>query len=526
MKALDIITEQYENEKDERTKRQFQSIIKWLHNKAQGTIQATTGLGKTRIALEAIKLFKRNDNDRKVIVIVPTIPLKEQWKKLLIDWEVDNNSEVYVINSAVKDYRDTDLLIIDEIHRMASKTFKAIFDVVNYKFLLGLTATFERLDGKHSILSKYAPIVDDIPLRLVRAKGWSAPYRHYNLGVTMSAEEKAVYERMSDTFNAAMDKFGRDFQLMKSSSYKLEPFINKQNIPFDSYAAQYARRLGWKGNAADKAYNIFMNNKSKPVKERESIWGNDEHQFSPKRLYVWAIIGMRAMIQIKNYIYTNQTKINTAIELINSFDRRTITFSQNISTITKIKNHFENICVEYHSDMKPIYRDVLQEKEYKTIKGANKWIDKHPDWKLKEKHGKIYVQSYKKTKISANVLRKEALHKIKNYKNIKIIASGKALNEGVDIPNLEMGITISRDSSKLRAVQTAGRIFRKHTKKDGKEKDAIFVDIYLKDTKDEYWLKKSQQGMLGIKWVDSINDIIDNENKLNQSKKVNSYEKV
>lgn len=47
---------------------------------------------------------------------------------------------------------------------MAADMFSKVFDCVSYKNILGLTATFERLDGKETLLSKYAPVCDTIPI--------------------------------------------------------------------------------------------------------------------------------------------------------------------------------------------------------------------------------------------------------------------------------------------------------------------------------------------------------------------------
>ena len=50
------------------------------------------------------------------------------------------------------------------VGKYASETFKTIFECVQYKLILGLTATFERLDGKHELIKKYCPICDTITL--------------------------------------------------------------------------------------------------------------------------------------------------------------------------------------------------------------------------------------------------------------------------------------------------------------------------------------------------------------------------
>ena len=81
------------------------------------------------------------------------------------------NARVEIINTVIKLNWTCDLLVLDEIHLMAADTFSKIFDCVSYKNILGLTATFERLDGKEVLISKYAPVCDTIDINLAEANG-------------------------------------------------------------------------------------------------------------------------------------------------------------------------------------------------------------------------------------------------------------------------------------------------------------------------------------------------------------------
>ena len=82
-----------------------------------------------------------------------------------------DNARVEIINTVVKYDWTCDLLVIDEIHLMAADTFSKVFEKVSYKNILGLTATFERLDGKEILISKYAPVCDTIDITLAEKNG-------------------------------------------------------------------------------------------------------------------------------------------------------------------------------------------------------------------------------------------------------------------------------------------------------------------------------------------------------------------
>lgn len=54
------------------------------------------------------------------------------------------------------------MLIIDELHTACSEIFIKIFDIVNYRYFLGLTGTLDRLDGREDLLNMYTKVVDVI----------------------------------------------------------------------------------------------------------------------------------------------------------------------------------------------------------------------------------------------------------------------------------------------------------------------------------------------------------------------------
>lgn len=100
--------------KSTRDLRQEQCIRNWLKAKGVGTIVATTGMGKTRCALLSIKLLLSKYQNLNVLVVVPTITLKEQWINELDKWGFSLNCNVEVINTVITRNYECDMLIIDE----------------------------------------------------------------------------------------------------------------------------------------------------------------------------------------------------------------------------------------------------------------------------------------------------------------------------------------------------------------------------------------------------------------------------
>lgn len=196
--------------KTTRDERQEKCRVKWVKNKCKGTIVASTGFGKTRVGLNCIKTVLKKYPSMKVIVIVPTTALKEQWLGLLDLNGLSLNCEVLVINTAIKRLYKCDIIVIDEIHRVAADTLKHVFETVNYKYILGLTATFERLDGKHELLKKYCPVIDEITLAESKFQGWISDYKEYQ--VILDVDDIATYKEMNREFTEHFEFFNFDWE--------------------------------------------------------------------------------------------------------------------------------------------------------------------------------------------------------------------------------------------------------------------------------------------------------------------------
>lgn len=165
----------------------------------------TKPFGKTWVGLKVIQLLLNKKPTLSVIIVVPTDALKEQWLKLVDSWGFGLNCKIFVINTIIKEEHTTDLLILDEEHRYASDTFKQVFEKVKYKLVLGLTATIERLDGKHEILKKYCPVVDTVTLLEATANGWVSPYKEYQ--VLLEVDDINIYKQFNKDFTSHFEFF-------------------------------------------------------------------------------------------------------------------------------------------------------------------------------------------------------------------------------------------------------------------------------------------------------------------------------
>lgn len=329
-----------------RDERQEECRVKWIKNKCRGIVVAPTGVGKTRIALNCIKTILSRYPLFTVIVIVPTITLQKQW----ID-EVDKlgyslNVKVLVINSAVKKDYKCDLLVIDEIHKVATPSFISIFEKIKYRIVLGLTATLHRLDGKEVLIEKYCPVIDTITESEALQNHWISQYKEYL--VLLDVPDIENYLELNNQFYQHFEFFNYDFGILR-------------------------KLLGPKG---------YLNR----IKLRDIMYkGSDKQMKSDtlKNITLHAMEATRLLQARKSFINYHPLKLEVARDIINARNNsKIITFSNNIKMAESIgigsvysrktsKKRGEKIIEDFNSNMFGILNTVQKANEGLDIYGLS-----------------------------------------------------------------------------------------------------------------------------------------------------------
>jgi len=211
-----------------RNERQTKALQSWLTAKCVGTVLGATGFGKTRVALRAIKWFLSKNSAATVMVVVPTLYLKKQWSDLLELWEL-KQVEVCIINTVIKSEHKVDFLVIDEIHVLGADEFFQAFQKIDYKIILGLTATIDRLDGKEVLIKRFAPVCEEVSLKECIENKWLAPFREYKVLIDVDLTE---YKKMTEEFIGHFSFFNYDFNLAMSM---LGNIINRRKYAKDNH---------------------------------------------------------------------------------------------------------------------------------------------------------------------------------------------------------------------------------------------------------------------------------------------------
>ncbi|ACL04983.1 type III restriction protein res subunit [Desulfatibacillum aliphaticivorans] len=135
-----------------------------------GVARMPTGAGKTILALYCI-----SERAQPAVVIVHTKELLYQWKERALDFldireqdiglvgdgkkQFDRNLTICVVNSlykcAAQMKKKTGHLIVDECHRIPSRSFTVAVKAFDSKYMLGLSATPFRRDGLTPLIPMY-----------------------------------------------------------------------------------------------------------------------------------------------------------------------------------------------------------------------------------------------------------------------------------------------------------------------------------------------------------------------------------
>lgn len=285
-----------------RTERQQEVIRRWLAAKGKGTFEGATGVGKTRVGLMTIQALLKKYPHLRILVVVPTEALQHQWQTQIDEWGFIFNAEVQIINTVIKHSWACDLLILDECHRFNSDDFSQIFGKVKYKLILGLTATFERLDGKHTIMQRYCPIIDRVTFADALVNGWVSEYKEYV--VLVDIDDIDVYKGYHREWTEHFEFFQYNFDKIMS----------------------FCKKEGWKNKLAYRDELYKGNDETKKKEILQAI------NFHSARF-------MQLLQLRKSFINNHPKKIEMARKIMAARqDKKIITFSNNIKMAEAIEN--------------------------------------------------------------------------------------------------------------------------------------------------------------------------------------------
>lgn len=239
--------------------------------------------------------FQKGNPTHSILVVVPSDNIKVQWIEELAKAKV--KADVVTMYLASRYKYECSLLIIDEAHKTLAPTLVKLFDNIKFKVILGLTATFERVDGREKILAKYAPVIDSIPLKECVDNGWLSKFVEYK--VLIDPPDLEVYNKINREFHEHFAFFNNEFDTaMKMST---------------DWHARYAE-----------------------AKRRDA----NNWQEMNKLIMMHAAGFSRTLQARKKFIYNHPKKIEIAsLILQHRLDKKCITFSQTIAMAEELAKY-------------------------------------------------------------------------------------------------------------------------------------------------------------------------------------------
>lgn len=208
---------------------QATALSRWSRNGYRGIAEVATAGGKTRFALECINLWSEKVKNPKVIVIVPTSALQDQWVVTISEvFNIDMNEisawpenknlqkkfQVLVVNSAreyINEFNNKDFsifMVADECHRYASSENSKIFEL-DCDATLGITATAARQydEGlKDILIPALGDVIYEYSLIEATSDNIISKFELINVEVPMSPSESDEYKKLTQRLGIAVSQ--------------------------------------------------------------------------------------------------------------------------------------------------------------------------------------------------------------------------------------------------------------------------------------------------------------------------------
>lgn len=205
-----------------------------------------TATGKSKIIEEDIKSILNINPDYKFLIMVPTIRIKKDWldrinsllansNKQIRYGEDFNNQIVITTYSSVYKYKNSldkhyfDYIVVDEAHHAVAPIAKKTIQYFNPKFLIGLTATPDRLDKKR-LEDVFGNYDEKISIKEAIENGIIAPIRAYRIESNISLKE--VRFNGKEYVNSDLEKAIRVTSRNELIAKVLKKYFVSSSMPF------------------------------------------------------------------------------------------------------------------------------------------------------------------------------------------------------------------------------------------------------------------------------------------------------
>lgn len=415
-------------------------LERWMRGPGKGVVKVVTGAGKTVLALALTeRLQNEKEPDLRVVIVVPTVVLMEQWESILLaqsnlprsaigclgggrSENFNDNVRILiaVLNSASNKLPQIAdrlshplLLIVDECHRTGAQQMSRIYES-RRNYTLGLSATperdeiveqgeqdeaesFVREEFDESVLGReLGPILFELDYLSAIERGILSPFVLKHYGLPLDPLERVQYEKLSREIT----------ELRKSLQGQM------RGRSLDGGAL-----VGWARKIASRGSSALAQQAAKYV---------------------------QATGQRKLMLYHAKARASAVTRLVAEAvaeDSKVILFHESVD---EVMNLFAQLSAAGHQ---------------------------------------VVVEHSQLT----DSLRQESIRLFRDG-SAQILVSARTLIEGFDVPAADVGIVVASSSSVRQRIQTLGRILRK--KRGQESRTAVLHVLYMADTTDEVIYEK------------------------------------
>ncbi len=385
----------------------------WFKNDCRGIINAVTGSGKTVLALGAIARLEKipaNEKGRilKVKIIVPKVFLANQWYQVLKeDLRVPEN-DIGIFSGARKDpyHRKFMIYVVNSARYTLTQHIAEDYQNKNPILLIA--------DECHHYGSEENAHIFDF---VTKIPGFILSSGYFSLGLSATPETINFDERIVPALGPEIFKYGFEDALNAKVINNFAIFnikLNFTQIEYEEYLelSDQITRTG----AKLRQYCSYLFN---PKNSKKFFALLEQLAKSPVEPDLADLAKMFLIISFrrKEVVYQAKSRISCVLSLINqiSDSLKVIIFNERIG-ITNIL--YEKLLVLY-PDQVGRYHSEMDEDD-----------------------------------------RRNVLIKYQNSK-IRILVACKALDEGLNVPETDVGIIVSSTNSSRQRIQRLGRILRR-----------------------------------------------------------------
>lgn len=402
---------------------QRECLSAWDRHGCRGIVQAVTGSGKTRLAVAAIRLLRRRCPSLSIKVVVPTIPLASQWMDILTAYASSEEERPGLVGNGYSgaDSRRTRIYIINSARKQFLPDLRSAL-ARDFSVLAVFDECHHYLSKENRTIFAYAgePYADR-----VFALGLSATLDAGEMHFPFNALGDTIYSYHAE--EAVQDAVVSPYFISNISV----PFLPKERREYDAQSLRIRHTLGrlYKQYPYLKA---FTDQKQAFMKEVSGIANAKKMDPSDP-----AAAFLLLTYERKKLCVMADVRICCCLDLIRALPEndRILVFSERIEQAENLQRtlmrHFGSCVGIYHSAI---------------------------------------------TKAARNRILTE-------YKNhtIRILIACRCLDEGIDVPDANIGIVLSSSSVPRQRIQRLGRILRRAAGKDA----ACLYYLYLRDSSED-----------------------------------------